>query len=262
MGGDPRRLERERLEQRVRPEQRRRIPDVRVERTLRQLHPDAPLPDDLRPNEYDILLSGAYNLGFIATNCAGETGEFLRWWQRKMRKYCYVDHYRGYFVDQKWIDLVPGMFRGVHILMDPGYNTAYWNLHSRRVEPDNGGYTVNGRPATDYVNSTADTLGFNRALNSDGTAWGNPLTVVSNVQAADVSMAVVDSRPAMCYRNEANGYLTFVQAVDASGTAWNAPVVIDLESDAVGGSLCDVGGHPAIAYFDMLDDDLRFAIRY
>jgi hypothetical protein len=110
-------------------------------------HLDAPLPDDLRPNEYDILLSGAYNLGFIATKNTGNVSEFLRWWQKKLRKYCYVDHYKGYFVDQKWMDLVPGMFREVHILMDPGYNTAYWNLHSRKVAPADGGYTVNGRPA-------------------------------------------------------------------------------------------------------------------
>jgi len=110
-------------------------------------HLDAPINDDLKISEHDILLAGAYNLGFIAVRATEDVGEFLRWWQRKLRKYSYVDPLKGYFVDQKWIDLVPGMFDGVYILKDPGYNTAYWNLHSRRVEHLDGRYTVNGRSA-------------------------------------------------------------------------------------------------------------------
>jgi hypothetical protein len=53
---------------------------------------------------------------------------------------------RGYFVDQRWMDLTPGLIVGLEVLRDPGYNVAYWNLPSREVTRGNGGYLVNGRP--------------------------------------------------------------------------------------------------------------------
>ena len=42
------------------------------------------------------------------------------------------------------MDLAPGLFEGVHVLTDPAYNVAYWNLHGRRVTVD-GRPRVNGR---------------------------------------------------------------------------------------------------------------------
>jgi len=51
----------------------------------------------------------------------------------------------GMHVDQRWVDLVPGMFEGVCILRDTGYNVAYWNLHSRGVTiGEDGQVRVNG----------------------------------------------------------------------------------------------------------------------
>src|SRR5262245_32703083 len=47
--------------------------------------------------------------------------------------------------DQKWIDLVPGLF-GATILKDETYNVAYWNIHSRMLERRDERYFVNGRP--------------------------------------------------------------------------------------------------------------------
>ena len=53
---------------------------------------------------------------------------------------------RGYFVDQRWMDLAPGLIPSLFVLRDPGYNVAYWNLSSRDVRRTGDGYTVNGRP--------------------------------------------------------------------------------------------------------------------
>jgi hypothetical protein len=40
--------------------------------------------------------------------------------------------------DQRWLDLVPVYFEGVHILRDPTYNVAYWGLPERNVHlPEN-----------------------------------------------------------------------------------------------------------------------------
>jgi glycosyltransferase involved in cell wall biosynthesis len=109
-------------------------------------HMLAPLDDERHPNELDILKSGAYNLGFIALSDRPETQQFLSWWQERLYTRCQANFARGLFVDQRWIDLVPGYFNGVHILRDPGYNVAYWNLHERVVTMRDGQPSVNDGP--------------------------------------------------------------------------------------------------------------------
>jgi len=104
------------------------------------------IDDEYRPGELDILKCGSYNLGFIAVAACSETSRFLEWWQKRLLDQCVVDLARGLFVDQKWIDLAPGLFDGVEILRDPGLNVAYWNIHGRCVQERAGEYVVNGEP--------------------------------------------------------------------------------------------------------------------
>ena len=109
-------------------------------------HLTAQIDDGYRPSELDILLAGSYNLGFIAIGATPTTRTFLKWWQERLYANCQIAFDKGMFVDQRWIDLVPGLFDGVHILREPEYNVAYWNLHSRSVEFSDGRLTVNGEP--------------------------------------------------------------------------------------------------------------------
>ena len=102
--------------------------------------------DNLHPTEHSIMAVGAYNLGFIGLRRSEETERFLVWWGQKLLKYCYVDVARNYFVDQRWIDLVPGMYTGVYIERDSGYNVAYWNLPYRQITKQQSDYLVNGVP--------------------------------------------------------------------------------------------------------------------
>ena len=105
------------------------------------------LDDGHHPGELSILQSGSYNLGFIALRHTANTRRFVEWWQRKLTRDCVVDIPRGLFTDQKWIDLVPGMYAGVDIVRDAGWNVAYWNLNHRAVARDDAGRTtVDGRP--------------------------------------------------------------------------------------------------------------------
>ena len=104
------------------------------------------LDDGKHPSELTVLQSGTYNLGFIALRASDEARRFVAWWQHKLLRDCVVDIARGLFTDQKWIDLVPGMYRGVGIVRDPGWNVAYWNLNHRQVTQSNGSYLVNGQP--------------------------------------------------------------------------------------------------------------------
>jgi len=107
----------------------------------------APMTDDLQPSELDIRRAGTYNFGFCAVRASENTLNFIHWWQSKLERNCIVDIDRGVFVDQSWIDLVPGLFDNVLILRHPGYNVAYWNLSQRSVELTKSGlWTSNGLP--------------------------------------------------------------------------------------------------------------------
>ncbi len=136
-------------------------PDIRVEDSLTEIdrrarehgavltpHLTAPLPRDGRkPSEEDILVAGSYNLGFIALGADGEiAGPLLEWWSERLEKECLIEPGDGLFVDQRWIDLAPGLWPGIDVLRDPAYNVAYWNLPQRRLEIDGDGYLVDGEP--------------------------------------------------------------------------------------------------------------------
>jgi glycosyltransferase involved in cell wall biosynthesis len=103
------------------------------------------LNDDRQPSELQILRTGTYNLGFIGVKAGPEVDRFLRWWMSHLYDHCVVDLARGFFVDQRWVDLVPGLFAGVRVLRDVGYNVAYWNAATRRISWRDGVPFVNDR---------------------------------------------------------------------------------------------------------------------
>lgn len=98
-------------------------------------------------NEICPLWAGIYNLGFVAIRTSGEGAAFAEWWGKRLESFCHDDVPRGLFVDQKWCDHVPVFFDKVHIMKDPGYNVASWNVNQRRitVEADGNVYS-NGVP--------------------------------------------------------------------------------------------------------------------
>jgi len=98
-------------------------------------------------NEMCSLRTGTFNLGFCAFRTRGAGSRFARWWSERLLSHCYDDIPTGLFVDQRWCDLVPALFDKVHILRDPGYNVASWNLSNRNVEiGTDGAIRVNGAP--------------------------------------------------------------------------------------------------------------------
>jgi len=110
-------------------------------------HLTEPIPrDGLKPAEADILIAGSYNLGFIGLARRPQVDELLDWWSERLLTECVVAPERGVFVDQRWMDFAPGFLERLAIVRDPGYDVAYWNLHSRRLERTDGGLRVGGRP--------------------------------------------------------------------------------------------------------------------
>jgi glycosyltransferase involved in cell wall biosynthesis len=109
-------------------------------------HIRKPYYDDAFPSDLSILQSGTYNLGFIGLRRGASATQLLDWWMSKLYRDCIVDIPSGLFVDQKWIDMVPGMFPDHAIIYHPGYNVAYWNLHERTLRQAGQGWTVDDLP--------------------------------------------------------------------------------------------------------------------
>lgn len=82
-------------------------------------------------NEIGALKHGIYNLGFVAVSGSAEGWRFARWWAARLQDHCVDDIPGGLFTDQRWCDHVPVFFPGTHILRDPGYNVASWNVGRR-----------------------------------------------------------------------------------------------------------------------------------
>lgn len=136
-------------------------PDILVQSTLHVMtealskhpivltpHVLTPIQDGLRPSEHDVLRVGVFNLGFIGLARNDLTLRFLHWWQQKVTEDCTEEPDRNVFFDQRWMDLAPVLFPGVHVIRDASYNVAYWNLHERTVLRENGVWVVNGAPLT------------------------------------------------------------------------------------------------------------------
>lgn len=96
-------------------------------------HITKPLFDEHVPNEVDFLRSGSYNLGFIGLKKNKTTKMFINWWKERVYDKCLNNVEQGFFVDQKWIDLVPSLFQDYYLLREPGYNVAYWNFQERHL---------------------------------------------------------------------------------------------------------------------------------
>jgi hypothetical protein len=97
-------------------------------------HLTAPIADAGVPGERDFLRVGIYNLGFLGLSGGTAATDFLDWWKQRLANDCIVDARSGLCLDQRWVDLVPGLFAGVHVLRDPSLNVAHWNLAQRSLE--------------------------------------------------------------------------------------------------------------------------------
>jgi hypothetical protein len=103
-----------------------------------------PIPrDGLLPDEAGVLGSGIYNGGLVA--CGPGSEPFLAWWDVRLRRDCLFLPDLRLLADQRWLDFVPALFDH-HVLRDPTYDVAYWNLHERPTAWIDGRLCVNDRP--------------------------------------------------------------------------------------------------------------------
>jgi hypothetical protein len=110
------------------------------------------LPDplggpDAADREQNISQSGLYNVGVLGVAAHPTSARFLRWWADRLFTDCRHDVPNGLHFEQRWLDLLPAFFEGVHVLRDASFNIGHWSLPQRRVSvAADGSALVDGRP--------------------------------------------------------------------------------------------------------------------
>lgn len=136
-------------------------------------HLCSPSEDERAPNDITIMMAGVYNLGFLGVARGDEASRVLAWWARRLRYQCINAQSEGIFVDQKFIDLVPGFAPNVYISHDTTLNVAYWNLPQRSLEMRDESWFVDGRPLTFYHYSGFDPNRIERLSKHDSRFDGS-----------------------------------------------------------------------------------------
>lgn len=103
-------------------------------------------------SEETCLHVGIYNLGFVALRNDAIGRRLADWWCRRLADKCYIEMNEALFVDQKWMNFIPGFFpEQVLISRHLGLNTALWNLQEREVLYEDGSYKVRSRCDADHT---------------------------------------------------------------------------------------------------------------
>jgi uncharacterized delta-60 repeat protein len=124
---------------------------------------------------------------------------------------------------------------------------------------------VDGRPAAAWMNQPLTTVKYVRALDADGSTWGEPVILYSKAagepasSSGKLNLLVVNGRPAVCFSRAGTTELTWLQAEDAAGSQWKAPVKIQLLDTEVAGLSMDIAdGKPALVYSAACCGEMRY----
>ena len=111
-------------------------------------HFTKPVPDQyVEQYEIDVLRLGLFNGGVIGLRQTREACQFIEWFKKRLKCYAFQKPSQGQYVDQLWLNFVPIFFKDVEIIVHPGANLAYWNIHERSLEKrSDGQIQVNGHP--------------------------------------------------------------------------------------------------------------------
>lgn len=86
---------------------------------------------------------GLYNAGFVGVSSKGMNA--MEWWAKCCAYNVRKSAWRGLFDDQRYLDLLPVIFDGIHVLKHQGCNVAGWNIEmSPRSLSDEGKLLLNG----------------------------------------------------------------------------------------------------------------------
>jgi len=102
-------------------------------------------------------LDGIYNGGFVGASKRGI--EALLYWAELCLHTCEVNRKDGYYVDQRYLDILPTRFEGINHITHKGCNVANWNLiDCKRTLQDNGEVLINGEYPIVFIHFTNSML--------------------------------------------------------------------------------------------------------
>ncbi|MTJ16849.1 MULTISPECIES: glycosyl transferase, group 1 [unclassified Dolichospermum] len=116
-------------------------------------HRNNHLPIDYVGYEINFLKNGLYNAGFLGLQRTSISQKFISWFKDRLKSFAFNDFfeqtilYRGLFVDQLWLNLVPLYFDEVSFCLEPGANLGHWNLFGKTLSKDKlGNINVDQKP--------------------------------------------------------------------------------------------------------------------
>lgn len=90
-----------------------------------------------------VLRYGMWQMGFGAFARGAE--DLLDWWWARNQLHCVAVPSKGYWCDQRWMDIASVLFDPiVHCLDHPGYDVGYWNVHERPMSLTADGEVIVG----------------------------------------------------------------------------------------------------------------------
>jgi hypothetical protein len=88
---------------------------------------------------------GIYNVGWVSVRRRDEGIAALRWWRERCIEWCYDRVEGDRFADQRYLDRLPRLFGGVHVIEHLGANLAPWNLADCRLDWRDGAVEIDER---------------------------------------------------------------------------------------------------------------------
>jgi len=100
-------------------------------------------PHRFSKNIVDAEKYGLYNVSWLTFNKTRESEACLKWYKQACLTWCYDFIEGDKFADQKYLNMFPVYFRGVHIIRNQGCGVAPWNLNDSHVFIRNNNVFVN-----------------------------------------------------------------------------------------------------------------------
>lgn len=183
-------------------------PDIKVYRKLVDLemafndgadaivtpHRLAPGNKNQEPSDLHILQTGTQNLGFLALRSCEEVDHYLEWWSDQLQEHCIVDFSAGLFVDQKFAEFLPSFVDRSHILRDPTYNVAYWNIDQRPIANVNHDFTIHERPIS-FFHFSGVLLGNHKRLSKHRPSFVVSANSAIEALLKDYEQSLKDNNP-------------------------------------------------------------------
>ena len=113
----------------------------------------SPSTDELNFNKN--YTEGMFNGGFIGAS--RHSLDILDWWITVCLHCCIINKKLGYYVDQKYLDMIPVRFDNVHILRHKGCNIASWNINDCKRTKIGNDIIINNQFPIIFIHFTRDT---------------------------------------------------------------------------------------------------------